>query len=100
MAMSNAEPATENMVGQGMVEPTKAEEATPTLKREVPLSPVPMSWNISQKKYGDEFVIAISIQTAEGDKFYYLKPHVGKQLGEAILQLSNAVLDIGVVVEE
>lgn len=63
--------------------------------KKVPYGPVPMIWNISQVKGSDgNPLIAVNIQTAEGDKIFYVNPSVALQIGEAIIKLSTEALTL------
>lgn len=67
-----------------------ASQAPSTPSRAVPFGPVPMSWNVSQGQSNEGPVVVIHIQTPEGDKVFFLEPSIGKQIGEALVQLSSA----------
>lgn len=88
----NPEPVEEYVVPAGLGEPEPEPEKTNRQPREVPYSPVPMSWNISQGRRGeeDDLVVIIKVITPEGDKVFFLEPSFGKNLGEALIKMSEA----------
>jgi hypothetical protein len=59
-------------------------------QRTIPYAPVPMLFRISQSQGSQEILVSLSIQTAEGDKNFFLDPSTGKQLGEALIAISEA----------
>lgn len=67
-----------------------AQQAPAQPTRAVPYGPVPMSWNVSQGHSSDGPIVIISVMTPEGDKVFFLKPEIGKQLGEALVKMSSA----------
>lgn len=67
--------------------------------RQIPFGPVPMSWNISQAQASEGVVIAVHIQTPEGDKVFFLAPSIGKQIGEALVHQST-LAETGLIVPQ
>src|ERR1041384_1992568 len=61
-----------------------AAQAPAPPQRPIPYGPVPMSWNISQANSQEGQLVVISVMTPMGDQVFFLKPEVGKQLGEAL----------------
>jgi hypothetical protein len=49
-----------------------------------------MSFSIYQSQGSEGMLVRLSIQTQEGDKVFFLEPATGKQLGEALLAMSEA----------
>lgn len=78
-----------------MSETDPAEKNPDEQIKKIPYGPVPMIWNISQVKGSDgNPLIAVHIQTAEGDKNFFVNPSVALQIGEAINKLSTEALTL------
>ena len=71
-------------------EKEETQETETTSTRAIPFAPVPMSWRISQGRNGEQLLVIVNIQTPEGDKVFFLESTMGKQLGDAIIKMSEA----------
>jgi hypothetical protein len=68
-------------------EPTKLEDKS---GRVVPIAPVAMSWSISQGTTASGMCVVVNVQTAEGDRVFFLEPQVAKDIADALVKMAEA----------
>lgn len=64
----------------------------------VPISPLPMTVNVSSRKVGPDGMVVLDLYTPQGHSAYYFDHETAKAVGEAMVQQA-ATAKTGIVVQ-